>query len=65
MSATIATGQYQNIQPSFEIEVEDDKDFEDAIRYSIAHIKDLHIRFSSLGALKEHEIKVETVKDVL
>jgi hypothetical protein len=66
-TATIPTQQYANIQPSIEIEVDRDIPYElrDATELGIGWLKDLYARYSSLGALKEHEVKVETVKDVL
>ena len=60
IGATIATGQYQNIQPTFEItDITNEKE---ALDYGMKFVKELYARFSASGDLKERVIKTSTDK---
>ena len=60
IGATIATGQYQNISPVFE--VTDITNEKEALDYGMKFIKELYARFSATGELKERVVKNSTDK---
>ena len=57
IGATIATGQYQNMQPSIELS---DVDIKEGTEIGVSFVKDLFARFSEKGALNEKEVIQET-----
>lgn len=65
--ATIPTGQYANIQPSIEITSDKETDSIGKMKeLGIEYLKDLYERFSSVGELKEKEVKtvISKIDDV-
>lgn len=63
VGATIATAQYQNIQPS--IEISDIEDIQVASELGTEWIKEHFERFSTTGKLTEKEIEITPQKKTL
>ena len=60
VKATIATGQYQNIQP--EIELTGIDNIDGATEVAMSHIKDMFSKYSEKGSLKENEVTISGTK---
>jgi hypothetical protein len=60
VKATIATGQYQNIQPEIELSGIDSVD--KATDVAMSHIKEMFSKYSEKGSLKENEITISGTK---
>ena len=60
VKATIATGQYQNIQP--EIELTGSESPEKAAEVAMDYIKEMFTKYSEKGSLKENEVTISGTK---